>query len=47
MLGLTVGLRYSSESVTSDRNGNISWFSAGIAEWAKIVVRAGSMPTAR
>ena len=29
---LTVGLRCSSDSVTSDRNGSMSWFSAGTEE---------------
>ena len=43
----TVGLRYSSESETSERNGSSSWFNAGTAECAKIVVRAGSRPMAR
>ena len=43
---LTVGLRCSSASVTSERNGSISWFSAGIAECVKIIVRSGSMPAA-
>ena len=43
----TVGLRRSSASVTTDRNGSMSWLSAGTAEWVKIVERCGSMPTAR
>ena len=43
----TVGLRCSSDSVTRDRKGSISWFWAGTAEWAKIVERCGSTPTAR
>ena len=44
---LTVGLRRNSASVTSDKNGSSSWFSGATAECAKIVERAGSMPTAR
>ena len=43
----TVGLRSSSGWVTRARNGSISWFSSGTAEWAKIVERAGSRPAAR
>ena len=43
----TVGLRKSSDSVTSDRKGSMSWFSAGTAECVKIMVFSGSMPQAR
>ena len=43
----TVGLRRSSESLTSERKGRTSWFRAGTEEWVKIVVRAGSIPMAR
>jgi len=43
----TVGLRRSSESLTSERNGRSSWLSAGTEEWVKMVVLAGSMPIAR
>ena len=42
----TVGLRCSSASVTKDRNGSSSWFSAGTAEWVNIMVLFGSMPAA-
>ena len=43
----TVGLRKSSDSVTSERNGSMSWFKAGTAECVKMMVLAGSMPQAR
>ena len=43
----TVGLRCNSASVTSDRKGSISSFSAGTEECVKIIVFSGSMPAAR
>ena len=43
----TVGLRMSSDSVTSDRKGSMSWFRAGTAECVKMMVFSGSMPQAR
>jgi hypothetical protein len=43
---LTVGFRSSSATVTSDRNGSSSWFSAGTAECVKTVLRSGSIPAA-
>lgn len=44
---LTVGLRCSSATVVSERNGSSSWFSAGTALCANTVVSSGSMPAAR
>ncbi len=44
---LTVGFRSISAVVTRLRNGSRSWLSAGTAECAKTVVRAGSIPAAR
>ncbi len=43
----TVGLRCSSATETRLRNGSISWFRAGTAEWVKIVALSGSIPDAR
>ena len=43
----TVGLRCSSGTVTSDRNGSRSWLSSGTALCAKITERPGSIPIAR
>ena len=43
----TVGLRSSSASVHSERNGSISWFKAGTWECVKMMVFSGSIPQAR
>ena len=43
---LTVGLRWSSATLTRLRKGSISWLSAGTDEWVKIVAFSGSSPAA-